>query len=182
MYVDGLNFLSKDENDIHDLDIKLREFGVDLDQEDDTAGFLGVTLERNNKTGLLEMRQDGLIEQIFEALGLDCGIVTKNHTPSEGKPFVRYKSGPPYHVQFSYGSVVGIMMYLVGHILLNITYAVNFCAQYIFSPNHFHELALNQIGHYLKSIIKKGLVLNPSLLIFRIDCFLDANVSGMYGH
>ena len=65
----------KYEKDIHDLDIKFFKAGVDLDKEDDAAEFLGVTLERNKKTGLIEMRQDGLIERIVEELGLYDGMV-----------------------------------------------------------------------------------------------------------
>ena len=34
-------------------------------------------MEHNNKTGLLEMYQDGPIERIVEALGLDDGMVKK---------------------------------------------------------------------------------------------------------
>ena len=49
MYVNALIFWAKDEKDMHDLAIKLREAGVDLEQEDDAAGFLGVTLEQNIK-------------------------------------------------------------------------------------------------------------------------------------
>ena len=35
--------------------------GVGLEQEDDAAGFLGVRMERDEKTGLIEMKQTGLI-------------------------------------------------------------------------------------------------------------------------
>jgi len=55
-YVDDLIFWAKDEQDIIDLAMKLRELGVDLEQEEDAAGFLGVTLECNEQTGLLEMK------------------------------------------------------------------------------------------------------------------------------
>ena len=36
--------------------MKLREFGVDLEQEGDATGILGATLERNEKTGPVEMK------------------------------------------------------------------------------------------------------------------------------
>jgi hypothetical protein len=42
--------------------MQLRELGVNLEQEDDAARFLGVTLERNPETGLLQMKQTGLIK------------------------------------------------------------------------------------------------------------------------
>jgi hypothetical protein len=68
--------------------MQLREFGVDLEQEDDAAGFLGVTLERDPETSLLKMKQTGLIKRIIKALGLDDGANGK-FTPSESKPLVK---------------------------------------------------------------------------------------------
>ena len=70
---------------INDSAMQLRELGVDLEQEDDAAGFLGVTLERDSEMGLLEMKQTGLIKRIIKALGLDNGAKRK-FTPSESKP------------------------------------------------------------------------------------------------
>ncbi len=63
--------------------MQLRELGVDLEQEDDAARFLGVTLECNPETNLIEMKQTGLIKRVIEALGLDVGLVKGKHTPSE---------------------------------------------------------------------------------------------------
>ena len=40
----------------------LRELGVDLEKEDNAAGFLGVALDHDAQTGLLEMKQTGLIK------------------------------------------------------------------------------------------------------------------------
>jgi hypothetical protein len=67
----------------------LCELAVDLKQEDDAAGFLGVTLERDPETNLLEMKQTGLIKQFIEALGLDDGLVKGKYTPSESKPLIK---------------------------------------------------------------------------------------------
>jgi hypothetical protein len=49
----------------------LHELGVDLKQEDDATEFLGVTLERNPETNLLEIKQAGLIKRVIKALGMD---------------------------------------------------------------------------------------------------------------
>ena len=73
-WVDDLLFWSKDEKHINDLAVKLREAGVDLEQEDGPAGFLGVRLEKN-KTNQIEMKQTGLIDRNIEALGLDADTV-----------------------------------------------------------------------------------------------------------
>jgi hypothetical protein len=72
---------------------QLRELGVDLGQEDDAAGFLGVTLERDPETNLLEMKQIGLIKRVIEALGLDDGLVKGKHSPSESKPLINDLDG-----------------------------------------------------------------------------------------
>ena len=39
------------------------------------AGFLGVSMECDSNTGLLEMKQTGLIGRVIEALGLDDGDI-----------------------------------------------------------------------------------------------------------
>ena len=71
IYVDNILFWSLDVNDIHEKAMKLREQGVNLEQEDDTTGFLGVTLDRDETTGLMETKQVGLIDFVIETLGLD---------------------------------------------------------------------------------------------------------------
>ncbi len=39
--------------------MELCDQGVDLEQEDDAAGFLGVYLEKDTETALVEMKQTG---------------------------------------------------------------------------------------------------------------------------
>ena len=62
VYVDDLIFQENNEVDIHDIVIKFQGLGVDLEQEYDDAGFLGVTLDRDDRTGLLEMKPVRLIK------------------------------------------------------------------------------------------------------------------------
>jgi hypothetical protein len=68
VYVDDTISWSKDTEDINISAMQLRELDVDLEQEDDPAGFLGVTLERDPETGLLEMKQTGLIKELSKHL------------------------------------------------------------------------------------------------------------------
>ena len=75
------------------------------------------------------MCQDGLIEHIFKALGLYNVMVTKNNIPLEVKPLVKDEDGPPTRGKFSYSSVRGVLLCLVGHTHPNISYAVNCCDQ-----------------------------------------------------
>ena len=182
MFVDDILFWSKDEKHIHDLAMQLREQGVDLEQEDDAAGFLGVRLEKNEETGMLEMKQTGLIDRIIEALGLDVGTVNGKATPAEHAPLVKDVDGPEARRDFSYSSVVGMLLYLSGHSRPDIAYAVNCSARYMFCPKKSHEDALKRIGRYLKATRDRGLVLNPTGDILKIDAYPDADFAGMYGH
>ena len=61
IYVDNILFWYLNENNIQDLAMQFREQGVDLEQEDDASGFLGVTLGRDKATGIMEMKQVVLI-------------------------------------------------------------------------------------------------------------------------
>ena len=92
VYVDDLIFWSKDTLSINDSAMQLHELGVNLEQENDAAGFLGVMLEQDPETSLLEMKQTGLSNCIIEALGLDDGAKGK-FTPSESKPLVKDVNG-----------------------------------------------------------------------------------------
>jgi hypothetical protein len=181
VYVDDLIFWSRDVANINRVAIELCKLGVALEEEDDAAGFLGVKLERDSSTGLLEMKQTGLIGRVIEALGLDNGYAHTKRTPAETKPLVKDADGAPAVEGFSYSSVVGMLLYLSGHTRPDIAYAVNCCARYMFSPKHCHELALKRIGRYLKGTATRGMVINPTREL-SIDAYPDADFAGMYGH
>jgi hypothetical protein len=52
----------------------------------------------------------------------------------------------------------------------------------MFCPKHSHELALKRIGRYLKQTPYRGMVMNPSSDVCKIDAYPDADFAGMYGH
>ncbi len=81
-------FWSRDVAKIDRVAMELCKLGVALEQEDDVAGFLGVKMEWDSNTGLLEMKQTGLIERVVEAFGLDDGYARGTHTPAETKPII----------------------------------------------------------------------------------------------
>jgi hypothetical protein len=117
----------------------------------------------------------------YKALGLDDRAKGK-FTPSESKPLVKDVNGDLASGAFSYSSVVGMLLYLSGHSCPDITFAVNCCARYMFCPKYVHELALKQIGRYLKQTPDRGMVMNPSCNVCKIDAYLDVDFAGMYGH
>ncbi len=182
IHFDNLIFWSKDVLQINQVAMELHELGVDLEKEDDAAGFLGDTLDCDGLTGLLEMKQTGLIKRVIEALGLDDGYTKGKHTPAESKPFFENTDREGVDGGFSYSSIIGMLLYLSGYTQPDVAYAVNCCARYIFCPKQSHELSLKCIGRYLKQTLEHRMVINPSTDICKIDSYPDADFAGMYRH
>jgi hypothetical protein len=181
-YVDDLIFWYPDEKDIHHITMKLQEVGVDLEQETDAAGFLGIQMECDPDTGLLEMKQERLTLHIIEATEVDVGTVTPKWTPAEAAPLVKDAEGAPATGAFSYSSVVGMLLYLSSHTCPDIAYTINCAARYMLCPKKSHEEELKQIGRYLKATRNRGLIINPSSGVLKINAYPDANFAGMYGY
>ena len=59
-----------------------------MKQEDDAAGFLGITSGRDKTTGLMEMKQVELIDCFIKTLGLDDGMTKDKFTPADSTPLV----------------------------------------------------------------------------------------------
>ncbi len=180
-YVDDLISWAKDKSAIDCVTNDLIHCGIDLEEEYDAAGFLGVRLTKDPKTGLLELKQNGLISRVVKTLGLNIGTAKSKLTPLESKPLVKDEDGEPLSGDFSYSSVIGMMLYQSGHSRLDIAYAVNCAARYMLCPKHWHKIALKQIGRYLRATRDLGLILNP-LQELKIDTYPDTNFAGMYGH
>ena len=125
IYVNDLIFWRRDVANIDRVAMDLCKLRVALEQEDDAAGFLGVKLDRDSSTGLLKMKQTGLIHGVVEALGLDDGYARGKHTPAETKPLDKDADGVAATKGFSYSSIVGMLLYLSGQTQPDITYAVN---------------------------------------------------------
>ena len=69
--MDDLIFWSQNESEIDDITHVLISAGVDLEKEVDAAGFLGVGMECDGETGMLELKQTDLDDRIIESLGFD---------------------------------------------------------------------------------------------------------------
>jgi hypothetical protein len=52
----------------------------------------------------------------------------------------------------------------------------------MFCLKHSHKLALKRIGRYLKETSKRGMIMNLSTDICKIDAYPDADFARMYGH
>lgn len=181
MYVDDMLMWSTNTDHIYTLGSQLRDQGVMLEEEDDAAGFLGVKLLKSESTGQMVMTQEGLITRIIEALGLDTTASKPRHTPCLKAPLTKDLDGDPCSGDFSYASVVGMLLYLAGHSRPDIAYSVSQVARFTFAPKRSHEQALKLIGRYLLATRDKGLVLTPTKEL-NVDAYPDADFAGLYGY
>ena len=115
------------------------------------------------------MRQGGLIDKVISQMGLDDGAAKVKQIPAKAKPLVKDEDVLYPIGQFSYSIVVGMMLYLAGNTCPDITYAVNWCAPYIFCSRHYHELALKRTSQHLEGSKNKGLIPNHSKEFCEID-------------
>ena len=180
VYVDDTLLYAKNMSDIDDVLRKLTdEQKMQIEVEDDVAGFLGVHIERDNEAGTVTLTQTGLIDRIIEALNID-GLPSVD-TPAEctlGKD----EDGEPPNCSFNYPSVVGMIGYLKGHTRADIEFAHSQCARFSFAPKRSHELALIRIGQYLKGTRTKGLIFKPTdVNELKMDCYVDSDFMGLYG-
>jgi hypothetical protein len=180
VYVDDILLYGQSDKDIDEFIDRLRkEEDIILNREDTAEGFLGVAVERDgNKTILTQV---GLKKKIIEALGLCSNYTTPKSTPAETAPLPRNADGIPADGTINYASIVGMLLYLVGHTHPECAFAVHQCARYTFEPKLSHLSALKRIGRYLKGVVDKGLILDPTDDL-NIDCYPDADFGGLWSH
>ena len=88
---------------------------------------------------------------------MNFGTTSGKFTPAESKPLVKDAYRDPALRDFSYNIVVGMLLYLAGHMLPDIASAANCCSRYMFCPKRSHEFALKRIGRYLNATHDHGL-------------------------
>jgi len=159
-FVDDCLFFAPDASSIDAKIAMIRAQDMELDVEDDAAGFLGVDIARCDD-GTIEMTQNGLIERIIETAGIAADRV--KYTPSQFGALGSEEDGEPAHGDFSYPSLIGQLQYLQGHTRPDITHAVSSCARFTANPKRSHELAILRIVQYLNSTKDRGLCFSPDI-------------------
>ena len=127
--------------------------------------------------GTIKLIQTGLIDRIIRTMGLDASNAVR--TPADRKPLGADKDGAPCEEQWSYASIVGMMMYLASNSRPDIAFAVHQCAHFTHNPRRIHEVALKRIARYLKGTREKGMKITPSKKL-NLDCYADADFAGLW--
>ena len=177
VYVDDCLFFSPDKENIHKLIEDLKKNKLDLNIEDDVAGFLGLSIKKL-ASGFVSLTQEGLIDRIITAMNLDDA--NPKYAPAPREALGKDPDGIPFSQEFNYASVVGMLLYLL-HSRPELSFAVSQCARYSHSPTEKHATYLKHIGKYLKHTRNKGLLLNPKRdTPLDIQCYVDADFAGLW--
>ena len=139
VYVDDTLIYAHNKEDIDDLCRRMEELNMDIEEEDDVAGFLGVHIERN-PNGTITLTQVGLITRIIKALNI--AHLPKKRTPAKVGVLAKDLNGDPPNGTFSYPSVIGMLGYLAANSRPDISFAVSQCARFTQSPKRSLEEAL----------------------------------------
>ena len=179
VYVDDTLLFSPKAEWIDEAIQNLRNQEMELEEEDEVAGFLGVDIRRDPKAGTVKLTQEGLAKRIIEALQIsDSKAFPPKRTPASG-PLVMDKDGDPPNGIYNYATVVGMLAYLTGHSRPELAFATSQVARFVHCPRRSHEEALERIGQYLRNTTTEGLVLRPTDIL-NIDCYVDADFCGLW--
>ena len=180
VYVDDTLFFAHDDKNIDEVLMFLRNEEMELEADDEVAGFLGVHIDRK-KDGRITLTQAGLIDRIIK--GMNLGDAYGKETPAAFGTLPKDLDGELMNGTFSYPSIIGMLLHLSGHTRPDITFAVSQCARFTHSPTRLHEEALRRIGLYLKQTKTEGLILEPDITNgLKLDCYVDADFVSQWGY
>jgi hypothetical protein len=176
VYVDDCLFFARDGTKIETMIASLQQ-DFELTVEGDVSAFLGIQFERDTKAGTIKLTQHGLIDRVIKATGLEeCN---SDRSPAATDALGKDVEGEPMTEDWSYASVVGMLLYLASNSRPEIAFAVHQCARFTHAPKKSHAQAVKRICRYLKGTNRDGLILKPTGEL-AIDCYVDADFAGLW--
>ena len=125
------------------------------------------------------MTQTGLIDRIAAATGLTDS--NPNKTPTHQDALGKDLEGPAMKEDWSYRSVVGMLLYLSTNTRPDIAFAVSQVARFSNDPKQSHATAVKTIVRYLVGTRDKGTLVTPTGKM-DIKLFVDADFAGLWGY
>ena len=184
VYVGDTLFFARDDKHIDAIIDALRGPGIEmeLEEEDNVSGFLGVLMDPDTEKGTITLTQKGLTERIIKFLNVgSLPTATTPAIPNTTLPMHENDGDPPEAI-WNYASAIGQLQYLAQHSRPDIAFAVAQCARYAHRPKRQHEQAVERIGRYLAGTVHRGLILRPDRdRPLDIDCYVDADFAGLFG-
>ena len=145
-------------------------------ESQDVSAFLGIQFSRYGK--MIELTQFGLIDRVIKATGMEKGNVS--HVPARPEALGSDKNGEEFSEEWSYPSVIGMLLYLASNSRPDIAFAVHQCARFTHAPKACHGVAVKKIVRYLLKTREKGLRMRPTDEL-KLDCYVDADFAGLWG-
>eukprot|EP01083_Nonionella_stella_P274358 931200_1 len=177
LFVDDIGLAYSSQEVLNTFIQRLKDEGFTLTMEESFNEYLGVKYEKH-ADGSVSMTQDGLIQKIIEATGMqECN---PNRVPSSREALGMNPDGEPMTDTWNYRSVVGMLLYLTTNTRPDIAFAVSQAARFSHNPKASHASAVKTIIRYLAGSKTKGInYKRPKKLT--LDCFVDADFAGLYG-
>ena len=108
------------------------------------------------------MTQEGLIDRIIDAMGLDVNHITSKWTQCIKAPISKDLDVDLYSESFAFASIVGMLLYMAGYSCPEIYYCMSQFERLTFCPKHYHKVGLKLIGPYLLATLNKKLIITPN--------------------
>ncbi|GKY94961.1 hypothetical protein MPSEU_000460700 [Mayamaea pseudoterrestris] len=156
---------------------KLQAMGFELTQEASLCEYLGIKLVRDNKAGSFTLTQQGLIDKIVAATGLQS--CKPNYLPASQVALGSDPDGSPMVEKWGYASIVGMLLYLSTNTRPDIAFAVSQVARFNSSPKQSHAIAVKTIVRYLAGTRNQGTIFKPTRKL-NLDLFVDADFCGLH--
>ena len=176
-YVDDAGLAAKSKEQIDQLIQRLTSQGFELTREGTFSEYLGIKFVRNDIQRTFTLTQKGLISKIVNTTGLtNCN---GNWTPTTQLGLGIDPDGTPMQENWSYSSVVGMLLYLATNTRPDISFAVSQVARFNHSPKQSHASAVKTIVRYLHKTCEMGMIVKPTNTL-QVDCYVDADFAGLY--
>ena len=174
LYVNDAGVCTK--HDIDELICRLTKCGFELTCKGSFSEFLGIKFVHDKETGTITAMQQGL-KKILSATAMeDC---SSNWVPATPTALWIDPDGEPMDEEWSYPSIIGMLLYLSTNTCPDITFTVSQVARFNHSPKKSHATAVKMIIHYLKPTIDKGTIIHPTSTL-QLDCWVDATFRNLY--
>jgi hypothetical protein len=156
---------------------ELEHRGFKLTREGSFSEFLGIKFSEDKAAGTITLTQKGLIKKVIAAAGLqDCN---PNWTPASPQALGIDPDGPPMREDWSYPSIVGMLLYLATNTRPDISFAVSQVARFNHNPKQSHAQAVKMIIRYLHRTSDKGTIVKPTGTL-QLDCYADSDFCGRF--
>jgi hypothetical protein len=179
IYVDDVGISAMYMKDVDSLIQRLEDQGFKLTREGTFSEFLGIKFEKNDEDNSINMTQKGLIKKIIATAGMsDCN---PNWTPaSSTTPLGIDPDGEPMDEEWSYRSIVGMLLYLTTNTRPDCSFAVSQVGRFCHDPKKSHATAIKTIVRYLHRTSDKGMIVRPTGVL-NLENYVDASFANSYG-